>query len=141
MAKIDVTNRFLNENKRYEEGVVVTIPSVLQHGGGRSNADPVYLQGGDEIVAQVIEEDTIIKKAYIIIDEAFPSGASIAVNVGTDVALTAIDGTTVAMTASSTFEDEYYADKAEVKVVVSGITGDVLTGKARVVLYYSTPIT
>ncbi len=133
MATVNVTNLFLNENKRYREDVVVTIPSVLKAGGGRSQADPQYIQGGDSLTAQVVEADTIIQKAYLLVDEAFPAGALIAVDIAGTTVFTGVDGTATGLVVSTT-EDLYLAQKQTVTVVVTGITGDVTTGKARVVL-------
>ena len=133
MATVNITNRFLNENKRYDEAVVVTVPSVLQHGGGRSQVDPIYVQGGDDLVASVIEADSIIPKAYLLVDEAFPAGALVTVTVGGVAYFTDVFGDAIGITVSAV-EDGYYADKADVTVVVSGVAGDVMTGLARVVL-------
>ena len=129
----NITNKFLNDNKRYSEAVVVTVPSILTQGGGRSNADPIYIQGGEALTAQVVEADTIITKAYLIIDEAFPASAVINVDIAGTQYFVAADGTTTGMVVS-TEEDNYLANSQTVTVSVAGITGDVTTGKARLVL-------
>ena len=132
MATVNITNRFLNENKRYTEAVVVTIPAVLNEGGGRTQNAPAFLQGGDSLAAQVIETDTLITKAYLNITEAFPAGALIAVDVAGTTYFTSIDGTATGVTVS-TIEDSYLANKQTVTTVVSGITGDVTTGKLTII--------
>ncbi len=128
-----MTERFLNRNKRYTEAVVVTIPSVLNNGGGRSNAQPSYIQGGDSLTAQVIEKDTLITKAYINIIEAFPVGALIAVDIAGTPVFAAVDGTVAGLVVSTTV-DLHLAEKQTVTTVVTGITGDVATGKAAIIL-------
>jgi len=133
MATINVTNLFANENKRYSEAVVVTLPSVLKAGGGRSQAQPVYIQGGDSLTAAVIEEDTLIKKAYINIVEAFPAGALIAVDIAGTTMFTSVDGTANGIVVSTT-EDLHLSKKQTVTTVVTGITGDVTTGKLSIIL-------
>jgi len=133
MATINVTNRFMNENKRYTEAVVMTVPSVLQEGGGRSQAQPVYLQGGDSVTAQVIEADTLITKAYLNITEAFPAGALVAVDIAGSTMFTSIDATATGITVSTT-EDLHLVNSQTITVVVTGITGDVLTGKLNVIV-------
>jgi len=130
---VNLTNRFLNENKRYTEGVVVTIPAVLNEGGGRTSSTPTYIQGSDSLTAQVVEADTIIQRAYLIVDEAFPAGALGAVDIAGSTYFTSIDLTATGITVSA-IEDAHLANKQTVTTVVSGITGDVVTGKLRVVL-------
>jgi len=133
MATVNLTNRYLNENKRYREDVVVTLPAVLNEGGGRNQAQPEYIQGSDDLIAHVVEADTIVQKAYLIVDEAFPAGALLAVDVAGTAMFTAVDLTAVGLTASAT-EDLYVPKKESVEAVITGITGDVTTGKARIVL-------
>jgi len=132
MAVVNITNRFLNENKRYTEAVVVTIPAILNQGGGRSQALPEYIQGGDSLTAQVIEEEVILKKSYVIVDEAFPAGALLAVDIAGTTMFTGVDLTATGLVVS-TQEDLYLAKGQTVTSVVSGITGDVTTGKLRIV--------
>lgn len=132
MATVNITNRFLNENKVYDEGVVVTIPSVLEQGGGRSNADPVYVQGGDSLTAQVIEKDSLIKKAYLIVDEGFPAGATLSVDVAGTAYFTGVAITSPSMVVS-TVEDTLFRESQTVTCTVAGVTGDVTTGKVRIV--------
>ena len=133
MATVNITARFNNQQKRYTEAVVVNIPSVLQSGGGRSQAQPIYIQGGDSLTAAVIEEDTLITKAYINIIEAFPVGALIAVDIAGTTFFTSIDGTATGLVVSAT-EDLHLAKGQTVTTVVSGITGDVVTGKLSIIL-------
>ena len=133
MATVNITDRFLNQDKRYDEAVVVTIPAILSQGGGRSQAQPVYVQGGDALTASVIEADTVISKAYLIVDEAFPAGATLDVDIAGTAYFTAVDLTVVGM-AVSTEEDNYLANSQTVTSVVGGVAGDVTTGKARIVL-------
>ncbi len=129
----NITNRYLNPDKREAEVVVVTVPAILQEGGGRTNADPVYLQGGEDVSAQVIEADTLIKKIYLDIQEAFPASALLNVNIaGTDY-FVGVDGTTTGLNVSTT-EDVLLANKQTVVVSVAGVTGDIMTGKARVII-------
>ena len=138
MATTNITERFLNQDKRYAEDVVVTVPAVLQQGGGRSNALPVYLQGGDAVTAQVIEAGTLIKKAYLIVDEAFPTGALIQVDIaGTQYFMNGV-GDTTGLTVS-TEEDVWLMNSQTVTISVTGVTGDITTGKMRVVFDVAHP--
>ena len=139
MATIDITSRFTNQDKREAELVVVTLPAILKAGGGRSQAQPVFIQGGDAHTASVVEDDSILTKMYVIIDEAFPTGAEIAIDIaGTNYAPTAIPADVVGMTVSSV-EDKLYSNAQSVTLVINGVTGDVTTGKARIVMAMEHP--
>lgn len=121
-------------NKRYREDVVVTLPAVLNVGGGRANALPTYVQGGDDHTASVVEADTIVQKAYLIVDEAFAATATVTVKIGaTEVfaGTTAITSTGIQVSAT---EDLLVTAKSDVTITVGTLTGDVTTGKLRVVL-------
>ncbi len=133
MATVNVTNMFENENKRYAEAVVVTLPSVLKSGGGRSQADPIYIQGGDALTAAVVETDTLVKKAYINVIEAFPAGAIVSVDIAGTAFFSGVDLTATGITVSA-FEDQYFAKKQTITTTVTGVTGDVLTGKLEIIL-------
>jgi len=129
----DITSRYLNQDKRESEDIVVTIPSVLQAGGGRSQAQPIYVQGGEALTAAVVEDDTIVQKAYLIVDEAFPAGATLDVDIAGTAMFSTVDLTATGLTVSSV-EDAYFKLAQTVTSSISGITGDVTSGKARIVL-------
>lgn len=129
----NITNLFLNQDKRYAEAVVVTLPAILNEGGGRANTAPTYLQGGEAMNASVVEADTIMKKAYLVVDEVYPAGALVGVTVGGVAVFTDAPGDATGITASAT-EDELFVAKGDVVITVTGLTGDITTGKARVVL-------
>ena len=133
MATIDITSRFLNQNKVEAEGLVVTVPAILQTGGGRSNAQPTYIQGGDALTASIISEDTLIKGAYLQIDEAFPTGAEINVDIAGTQYFVATAGDATGFSVS-TETNNFLANPQTVTISITGVTGDVTTGKARVML-------
>ena len=133
MAIIDITSRFLNQNKVEAEGIVVTVPAILKQGGGRSNAQPTYIQGGDAVTASVISADTLIKGAYLQIDEAFPAGTTLTVDIAGVVYFNDVDGTSAGFTVS-TETNNFLKNSQTVLISVEGVTGDVTTGKARVML-------
>jgi hypothetical protein len=132
MATVDITSRFLNQNKVEAEGLVVTIPAILKAGGGRSNAQPTYIQGGDALTANVISEDTLIKGAYVSIDEAFPAGAELNVDIAGTQYFVAVDAAAGGAFYVSTETDNFLKNPQTVTVSITGVTGDVTTGKARV---------
>lgn len=132
MAK-SITTQFLNQDKREAEAVTVTIPSMLVEGGGRAGTEPVYVQGDEALNAAVIEADTIMTKAYVIVDEAFPAGALLAVDIAGNNVFGNVDLTAGGLVVS-TLEDLYFANTQTVSSVISGVVGDVTTGKLRIVL-------
>ena len=133
MATVDITTKFTNQDKREAEGIVITVPSVLKQGGGRSQAQPIFIQGGDALTASVIGKDTLIKGAYLRIDEAFPTGAKINVDIAGTQYFVAVAGDSVGFTVSAE-ADNFLANPQTVTISVTGVTGDVTTGKARVML-------
>lgn len=137
MATVNITNLFLNENKRYREDVVVTVPAVLNEGGGRSNALPTYVKAADTLSAEVVEPDTIVQKAYLIVDEAFPATAVLGASVGATAVFAAVDLTVVGLVVSATVDLLVTAKSAvTASITGTGLTAgdDVTTGKFRIVL-------
>jgi len=135
---VNITNRYNNQDKRYAEAVVVTLPAQLEEGGVRLSTPPVYMQGGDAYTAAVVEKDTIIKKAYLVVDEAFPANAVIDVDIAGTAYFTSAAITAPGVTVSAV-EDKYFANGQTVTCTVTGITGDILTGVARLVFDTASP--
>ena len=132
MADINITSRHLNQDKRTAEALVVTVPAIAQERGGRTLQPPLYYQFGDKLIATVLTPGTLVQKSYIVIEEAFPSGATVTVTVNgtavfTDAAIDA-KGTLV-----STTEDQYVETGGTVEIVINGGTGDITVGKLKVV--------
>ena len=133
MAYVSVADRWLNRQKRSTEAIVMTLDSVLDEGKG-SREDPEYIISWDGYTADVIEADTIITKAYIIVDEEFPSGTVANVDVAgetffADAALPA-SGIVV-----SSLEDIYFKKPQTITVSVNagGSPAPITQGKLRVV--------
>jgi len=134
MADVNITSKWLNQDKRESEAITVTLPSVAQMGGGRTNRLDVYNQFGDVHAAYVVPAGSIVQKAYLIIEEAFPAGALIEATIaGATVLFTAIDATVVGLTVGTT-EDLLYLNDTNIAITVSGGTGDITTGVAKVVV-------
>ncbi len=133
MATVNITARYVNQQKRYAESVVVTVPAMLEAGGGRTNSEPTYIQGGDAITAAVIEPNTLIKKLYVQIDEAFPAGALINVNIAGVDYIVGADGATTGLVVS-TEEDNFLKNGQTVTTSITGVSGDVTTGLLRIMI-------
>jgi len=133
MATINLTASNTNQQKRFAEAVVMTIAAQLDEGGQRLATPPTYIQGGDAVTASIVEADTVIKRAYLIVDEAFPAGTEINVDIaGTQYFVTA-DGTATGLLVS-TSEDNLLKNGQTITVSFTGVTGDITTGVCRVVL-------
>jgi hypothetical protein len=133
MATVNLTNRFVNQNKRYAEAVVMTVPAMLETGGNRLSTPPVYTQYGDTEVAAIVEADTIIKTAFLVIDEAFPASSLIDVTIDGVTYFSAVDATVTGLTVSTTAE-QLVTTGQNIEVVISGGTGDITEGSLRVSL-------
>jgi len=133
MAIVNIVNRHLNNQKREAEAIVVTVPAIAQENGGRVMTPPVYYQYGDTLVGPTIGPNTIIQKAYLVVREAFPTGATATVKVGNTEVFTdlAIDAKVVSV---STHEDMFSEVGMGIEVVISGGTGDITVGEFEVVL-------
>jgi hypothetical protein len=134
-AYINVTNKFLNQDKRYSEGVVMTCPAIIDEGSARAGQGPTYITSGDAWTGAVVEPDTIVKKAYLIVDEAFPAGATLSVDIAGTAYFVDVPADATGITVS-TIEDGYFANGQTITVgIVAGSAGsDVVSGVARVVL-------
>lgn len=132
MGTINITNRFNNPDKRYAEAVVMSVPAVINEGGGRTQADPVYTQFGDDMVANVIERDSVLKKVYLVVDEAFAATATVTVDIDGTAVFTDADAATEGLTASAT-EDLLVEAGAAITVTLGTLTGDATVGSLRVV--------
>ena len=133
MATINLTNRYNNQDKRFAESVVMTIPAQLEEGGARLATPPVYVQYGDAQTAAVIEPDTIAKGYYLVIDEAFPAGTTVDVDIAGTAIFTNVQVSSTGVT-TSTVENTLYKNGQTITVTFSGSTGDVTTGVARIVI-------
>ena len=133
MATVNITSRFTNQQKRTAEALAVTVPAILEEGGGRTQSSPVYVQGGDALTAQVIEKDTILKHVYLQIDEAFPAGAEFNVDIAGTQYFVAVPADATGFTVS-TETDNMLLNPQTVTISITGVTGNVTTGLARVIL-------
>jgi hypothetical protein len=135
---INITNRYNNQDKRYAEAVVMTVPTLLEEGGVRLSTPPVYLQYGDAVTSATVEADTIIKGAYLVIDEALPAGSLVNVDIAGTSYFVGVDGTVEGLTVSAE-SDNLLKNGQTITVSVTGGSGDITSGLFRVVLDVVTP--
>ena len=134
-AFISIGERFNNRDKRFAESVVMTVPALYEEGSPRTGLGDKYITSGDSMTAQIIEPGTILKKLYLIVDEAFPVGTELSVDIAGTTYLSAVDGAATGLTVSTT-EDVLLNNKQTISVlVVNGPEGtEITTGVARVVV-------
>lgn len=137
MATVNITNQYLNKDKREHESVSVTLPAMLQTNGGRTNPNPVYVQYADAHVAGVVPAQVITGKAYLVIEEVFPAGTTITVAGPGGTLFSAVAGTALGVTVSSVV-DQLALTAGNITITVGHVsaTGNVTTGKCKVVLDY-----
>jgi len=135
MAYVNVTPQFGNQDKRLAEAVVMTCPAMIKEGSARTGQGPEYIASGDAWTASTVEADTIVKKAYLIIDEAFPTDTKLSVDIAGIAYFTDIDGAAEGVVIS-TEEDTYLKLGQTITVgIVKGPAGtQVESGVCRVVL-------
>jgi phage tail sheath gpL-like len=73
----------------------------------------------------------LIKHAYLQIDEAFPTGAVINVDIAGTQYFVAVPADVTGFTVSSE-TNNFLLNPQTVTISITGVTGDVTTGKARV---------
>jgi hypothetical protein len=134
MANINITGQFLNKDKREHEAIVVTVPAVIVPTSGRTNAAPQYIQANDTLTASIVPEKSIMGKAYLVIEEAFPAGTTITVTGYGATLFNAVVGTATGLTIS-TIVDKLMTTGGDVVVSILNATpGNILTGKVKVVI-------
>jgi hypothetical protein len=131
----NVTNLFNNQDKRFAEAVVMTCPAMISEGSHRTGQGPVYIQSGDAWTAAIIEGDSILKRAYLVIDEAFPAGATLDVDIAGTAYFTNVAADSEGLTVS-VVEDNLLKNGQTITVsIASGAAGtDVTEGVCRIVI-------
>lgn len=136
-----ITDKFLNQDKRETEALTVTLPAVLDEGGGRTNSLPTYVQVAEEFVAAVSPKEAVLGKSYLVVEEAFPAGMTVTVSINGTAIFTDVSVAAIGLTTSAT-EDVLLLTSGNVSITINHatVTGDVAVGKLKVVNNY-TPYT
>ena len=135
MAYISIADRFNNRDKRYAESVVMTCPAVYDEGSPRTGSGDKTITSGDAYTAAIVEPNTVIKNAYVIIDEPFPAGTTLSVDIAGTAYFTDVPADATGMTVS-TVENVFLRNGQTITtMLVNGTAGTPITeGVARVVL-------
>ncbi len=88
MATVQLTDLFLNNQKRFAEGAVATFPAKLNEGNHRLGTGPEYIDPADDYNAYCIPKMSVIKEIYFFVREAFDAGTTATVT-------TIVDGVTI----------------------------------------------
>ena len=132
---VSITGKFLNQDKREYEALTVTLPSVLNPGGGRLNTAPEYVQYGEAYVASVTPAKAIGGKTYLLVEEAFPTGTTATITVDGNAVFTDVAVDATGLTVSTT-EDFFMELGGDVSITLGGGTGNVVSGELKVVTNY-----
>jgi ABC-type Fe3+/spermidine/putrescine transport system ATPase subunit len=137
---VGITARFGNQDKREACALAMTCPAMIEEAGHRTGTPPKYITSGDAWTAQIVGPDTIVKKAYIVVDEAFPAGTTVSVDIAGTTLFTDVAVDTKGLTVSGT-EDLYFENLQTISVnIVNGAAGTAITeGVLRVVLDADNP--
>jgi hypothetical protein len=137
MAFVSVADRWTNRQKRTTEALVVTLDHLLDEGKGNREA-PEYIKSWDGYTADVVEADTLITKVYCIVDECFPAGAALTVDIGGKAFFSSAAGldSCTGNPIVSALEDVYFANgqTVTISVEISGAPQDITQGKLRLVI-------
>jgi len=134
-----ITTKFLNPDKRESEALTVTLPAILDEGGGRLQAAPSYAQFGEDYVASVAPKESILGKSYLLVEEAFEALATVTVTIGGVALFTDVLVSSTGLTVSAA-EDELLLAGGDVVITLGVGSGDATVGKLKVVTNY-TPYT
>ena len=129
----NITSKYLNQDKREAEALTVTLPSVANVGGGRTQAAVTYNQFGEEYISYTVPGPAVLKKFYLVVEEAFPAGSTVEVLMGGTTIFTSAAVTSTGITVS-TSEDQLTTNNNNISITVNGGTGDITTGLLRIVV-------
>ena len=122
MAIKNITAHFENNLRRFADGSTATVPAQIKPADVRSGTPAETVISADEYRSGSIPAGVVVLKYYLIIEEAFDTGALSTVTVTdlNDVAIfTAVDVLTVGATVSANVDD-YHAAANGYKVTFSG---------------------
>ena len=74
MAVKQVTDLYLNNQKRFTESAVMTVPAKLSEGDARLGTGPQYIDPADNYQAYCLPKMSLVREFYIYVREAFASG-------------------------------------------------------------------
>lgn len=88
MAIVQITDYFLNNQKRFSEGAVSTFKAKLDDGNQRLGTGPSYIDPADDYQAYSIPRMSVVPHIYLYVREAFAAGTTVTIT-------TIVDGTVI----------------------------------------------
>jgi len=79
MATVQTTDLFLNNQKRFTEAAVATVPARLSEGDHRLGTGPQFIDPADTYVSYSIPKQAIVRKFNLYVREPFESGTTVSV--------------------------------------------------------------
>ncbi len=116
MATVQITDLYLNNQKRFAEGAVATFPAKLNEGNHRLGTGPSYINPADEYNAYCLPKMSAVKDIFIFVREAFAAGTTATVT-------TIVDGTVIETDLAMDVVDTF-------KLSTASDTGGALVGGA-----------
>ena len=118
MANVQITDFYLNNQKRYTESAVMTVPAKVSEGDARLGTGASFIDPADNYVAYCLPKMAVVREFYIYVREAFASGTEATITtivdgeaVETDLA---VDGAGVlTLAAAAGMPDGALFDKAD----------------------------
>jgi len=77
MAVHQITDLFLNNQKRFTEGAVATYPAKLDEGNARLGTGPQYIIANDGYHSYSIPKNAVVRNVWAYVREAFDSGTDV----------------------------------------------------------------
>jgi len=94
MAVQQITDFYLNNQKRFTESAVMTVPAKLNDGNARLGTGPSYIDPADNYQAYCLPKMSLVREFYIYVREAFATGTTATITtivdgeeIATDVAV------------------------------------------------------
>lgn len=117
MAVVQISDLFLNNQKRFTEALVATVPAQLDDGNSRLGVLPRFVVGGDEYTAYAIPKNCIVGKFSLVVREEYDAGLTVTVTTGSGLTLfTNIPVDSVGITISS--EEDTWFDSVDSLIFV-----------------------
>ena len=77
MAVHQITDLFLNNQKRFVEGAVATFPAKLSEGDHRLGTGPIFIVANDGYHSYSIPKNAVIRNVWAYVREPFDAGTEV----------------------------------------------------------------
>ena len=77
MAVHQITDLFLNNQKRFTEGAVASFPAKLSEGNARLGTGPEYIVANDGYHSYSLPKNAVVRNVWAYVREAFEAGTEV----------------------------------------------------------------